>query len=834
MQVAPMSPPSVWQTLMGREMGARTPQFQTPQGQYKYWVQPAKRDGIDSFVIGTTQRGNETLVSLGELALAGNGALPLVATSPATTVLSPRQKPPNCVKVVLGGTDYWTKVKMYDMNTLLSIGTPVTSDMAFLTMFSEWGNILGGKQAGRGEYSSEELYGIRRYPDQLRMMSQEVEDVMKSHVAPLDVLRIRVPHCSMPAPEAWQARITPAYHEDKGEAREFLRCALAARQRYGYFDCSTCPERLIFDHLWLDASEYVPDSTLPSNLFAGQWSYADSTELEKWRWLTHVDIWSVAQEIQRKGVESDIIFLEMARRDSGRRVWPVSLVRHPVPNEASSNAVKKVQDQYPWVDSGLQWKGTMVFKESPGEDRSALFESAKKPGVNPLSGPSSSGQDASTSSAPPAKAVPSALTKAETPAGKAASSGRPASEPDIKDKGDGTTTPKPSTPLRATSDSGITDPTKGQDKPMGQTTLSPKPSSSVASMQTTAGALPKAKTSSEATPMSAPPAKPKPGSETGGLSTSRAPSGAASQSSVTTGSGFPTIAESLGQKKGPPLKAAPSSKTTAEPSTKSDDTGPAAAKGSISAPPKDKTGLASQPSSTASTSQVQETSQPARAPRAPAVQAPAEKDAAMTYTEQVMKQAASAVPTGKLTDEEYERMAQERWQRILIESTTSVSSRPASVAHLPRELRGEILPPQPLFSPIRGWIDGLTPPVHKEGRTIELSLPGVVGLFKWTLLAENRHAKRCARARVERPSSDQLGMDALIMIVDRSTGDRIPWNTGVKQELERGTYAVGCDRENAIPGDKKSSCTCNPSLTSIMRTRLLGYGHSWDGLTRLC
>ena len=30
MQVAPMSPPSAWQTLMGREMGARTPQFQTP------------------------------------------------------------------------------------------------------------------------------------------------------------------------------------------------------------------------------------------------------------------------------------------------------------------------------------------------------------------------------------------------------------------------------------------------------------------------------------------------------------------------------------------------------------------------------------------------------------------------------------------------------------------------------------------------------------------------------------------------------------------------------------------------------------------------------------
>ena len=354
---------------------------------------------------------------------------------------------------------------MYDMNTLLSIGTPVTSDMAFLTMFSEWGNILGGKMTGRGEYSSEELYGIRRYPDQLRMMSQEVEDVMISHAPPLDVLRFRVPHCSMPAPEAWQARITPAYHEDKGEAKEFLRCALVARQRYGYLDCSTCPERLIFDYLWLDATRFVADSTEATNPYASLWTYAESSEIEKWNCLTHVDIWSVAQVVQRKGVDSEITLLEMAQRDSARRVWPVSMVRHPVPNVASSNAVKKVLDQHPWVDSGLQWKGTMVFKESPGEDRSALFESAKKPGVNPLSGPSSSGQDASSSSAPPAKAMPSASTKAEPPTGKATSSGRPASEPDVKGKGEETSTPKPSTPSRATSDSGISDPIKGQSQP---------------------------------------------------------------------------------------------------------------------------------------------------------------------------------------------------------------------------------------------------------------------------------------------------------------------------------------------------------------------------------
>ena len=106
MQVAPMSPPSAWQTLMGREMGARTHQFQTPSGQFKYWVTPVRRDTIDSFVIGSTQRGHDTLVSLGELALVGNGHLPIVATRPATAPLSPRQKPPNRVSVAPGGSKY--------------------------------------------------------------------------------------------------------------------------------------------------------------------------------------------------------------------------------------------------------------------------------------------------------------------------------------------------------------------------------------------------------------------------------------------------------------------------------------------------------------------------------------------------------------------------------------------------------------------------------------------------------------------------------------------------------------------------------------------------------
>ena len=159
------------------------------------------------------------LVSLGELALEGNGHIPIVVTTPATTVLSPRQRPPNRVNVYPGGSDYWTQVKRNDMNTLLSIGTPITSEMAFLTMFSEWGTIEGGRQTGNGEYSSEQLYGIRRYPD------------------------------------------------------------LVARQKAGYFDCSTYPEQLIFDFLWLDTGKYLADSTEPTIPFVGRWTCAESNEV---------------------------------------------------------------------------------------------------------------------------------------------------------------------------------------------------------------------------------------------------------------------------------------------------------------------------------------------------------------------------------------------------------------------------------------------------------------------------------------------------------------------------------------------------------------------------
>ena len=50
------------------------------------------------------------------------------------------------------------------------------------------------------------MHGVKRYPLTLRMLSREVDDVMVRGYKPLDVLAYRVPHCSMPSPEAQQVQ----------------------------------------------------------------------------------------------------------------------------------------------------------------------------------------------------------------------------------------------------------------------------------------------------------------------------------------------------------------------------------------------------------------------------------------------------------------------------------------------------------------------------------------------------------------------------------------------------------------------------------------------------
>ena len=76
------------------------------------------------------------------------------------------------------------------------------------------------------EYGSERLYGPKRYPPTLRMLSKEVDDVLFKRLQPLDVLAFRVPHCSTPAPEAEQMHVTTAYMHDPKVATAFLHASL--------------------------------------------------------------------------------------------------------------------------------------------------------------------------------------------------------------------------------------------------------------------------------------------------------------------------------------------------------------------------------------------------------------------------------------------------------------------------------------------------------------------------------------------------------------------------------------------------------------------------------
>ena len=346
MQVAPFTPPSVWQTLLGREMGARTEHFAAPGRELKYWVTPAESNDWSSWIEGISRNGPSYLVGVSELNLTSEGHLPRVDIHAAVNELNPFQIPPNAIKISLGKTeDYWRKAQM-DRFLTLSIGTPITSDLAFMTMFNEAGKIEGGTALRTDEYGSERLYGPKRYPESLRML----DDVMFQGLKPLDVLTSRVPHCSMPSPEAVQMKVTTAYMYSPEVATAYVMASVDARQAMGLADCSTGPEVRIFDHLW--RGKKMLESIPHTQGFEGDWGLVSDTE-EQWKDVLHVDLWCDAQHVQRQGTTAENELLVMSRQDKGRRIWPIAVSAGKQYSVGSSNAVKSANAGFPWSGSGF-------------------------------------------------------------------------------------------------------------------------------------------------------------------------------------------------------------------------------------------------------------------------------------------------------------------------------------------------------------------------------------------------------------------------------------------------------------------------------------------------
>ena len=425
MQVAPYTPPSVWQTLLGREMGARIEHFAAPSKELKYWVTPAESNDWSTWIEGISRNGPSYLVGVTELNLTSEGHLPRVDIQPAVYPLDPFQIPPNAMDISIGRTeDYWRKATIDQFQTL-SIGTAITSEMAFMTMFNERGVIDGGLTLRTDDFGSERLYGPKRYPVFLRMLSKEVDDVMVQKLMPLDVLTSRVPHCSMPAPEAVQVKVTTAYMFSPEVASAYVMASLDARQALGLADCSTGPEVRIFDHLW--RGKEMLNSDPRTQGFDGTWGLvADNNP--QWYDVLHVDQWYDAQHVQRQGVSAVPVLRAMSDEDEGRRIWPIAISAMKQQNTGSSNAVKWGVTGFPWSGSGFHLtRGMTATYRGPTGKRVSLVAAAQSPGsLDPgrgstSSATSSTAKDAGTSSMPPPSVPSSALPKADT-AGSAASS----------------------------------------------------------------------------------------------------------------------------------------------------------------------------------------------------------------------------------------------------------------------------------------------------------------------------------------------------------------------------------------------------------------------------
>ena len=223
---------------------------------------------------------------------------------------------------------------------------------------------------------SERLYGPKRYPVTLRMLSKKVENVLFGRLRPLDVLTCRGPHCSMPAPEAVQTHVTTAYMYDPQVATAYLKASLQARQA-GLTDCSTGPERRIFDHLW--RGKEMLESDPATKGFDEKWGLVADTS-NGWKDVLHVDNWSDAPHAQRQGIAAENELLVTSRHDEGRRIWPVAVSALGQRSTGSSNVVKAVNGRSPWSGAGFDLSlGMSATYTGPGEDRTALLAAAQRP-----------------------------------------------------------------------------------------------------------------------------------------------------------------------------------------------------------------------------------------------------------------------------------------------------------------------------------------------------------------------------------------------------------------------------------------------------------------------
>ena len=194
-----------------------------------------------------------------------------------------------------------------------------------------------------------------------------------------------------------------------------------------------------------------------------------------------------------------------------------------------------------------------------------------------------------------------------------------------------------------------------------------------------------------------------------------------------------------------------------------------------------------------------------------------EKDPGMSHTTMVLEtlrsQGGPQASSKKGNWEEQRRTQQkENLQRI----STEISKTVVGTVPLPSLWMGELLNAQPYESPVEGWVEGIYHPVRYQGKVIVLPFPEAAGVFQWSLLGESDLQGQPKRSVVPLPNPKALGIDTLIYFWEKTWGARIPWNKGLRAQIEQGNMGANypLDPDNPVAKEGRVPALAVPTLLS--------------------
>ena len=100
-----------------------------------------------------------------------------------------------------------------------------------------------------------------------------------------------------------------------------------------------------------------------------------------------------------------------------------------------------------------------------------------------------------------------------------------------------------------------------------------------------------------------------------------------------------------------------------------------------------------------------------------------------------------------------------------------------------------MLGPQAFVFPVKGWVESAYAPKQQQGPVYHIPLPTCAGSLNWSAQNEAIFRTREPKVMVPRPNKEKLGIDRVIHFKDGDSDRRIPWNSGLRKEMEAGYHS---------------------------------------------